>query len=202
MKRFLRVSIPFAAMFLASCGADPAETPPPTPETSGQSASTSLDIIRVLSTDDMGGRLTGTTGNAKARTYLLAELAIRGLDVTQEAFTFTNRSGEEQTGINLLTRIEGKNEGPVMVVTAHYDHVGTRDGEVFNGADDNASGVAGAIAVADHFLAEPPEHDVLIDRVARCRGDGASGRPRSGAGWFARRWRYRAQRQFRHAEQE
>ena len=34
------------------------------------------------------------------------------------------------------------------VVTAHYDHLGVRNGQVFNGADDNASGVAALLAVA------------------------------------------------------
>ena len=37
----------------------------------------------------------------------------------------------------------------VLVLSAHYDHVGKRDGEVYNGADDNGSGTAGLLAVAE-----------------------------------------------------
>lgn len=37
----------------------------------------------------------------------------------------------------------------VVVVSAHYDHVGTRDGQVYNGADDNASGTTGLLAIAE-----------------------------------------------------
>ena len=129
---------------------------------------TPLQIVEVLSADDMGGRQTGTEGNAKARDYLLAQLKARDVrplskDYLHE-FSFKNRDGEMLQGRNLVGIIPGKAEGSgkVVVVTAHYDHIGIHDGEIFNGADDNASGVAGAFAVADHFLAEPPQHDVVI----------------------------------------
>jgi Zn-dependent M28 family amino/carboxypeptidase len=46
---------------------------------------------------------------------------------------------------------------------AHYDHIGVDEsGDVFNGADDNASGVGGLLAVLDHFQANPPEHEVRL----------------------------------------
>jgi Zn-dependent M28 family amino/carboxypeptidase len=50
----------------------------------------------------------------------------------------------------------------VIVVTAHYDHLGIQGGQVFNGADDNASGVAGLLAVAEAFKASAPKHTILI----------------------------------------
>jgi len=37
----------------------------------------------------------------------------------------------------------------VILVSAHYDHVGTREGEIYNGADDNASGTSGLLALAE-----------------------------------------------------
>lgn len=151
-----------AAIVLTACAGDNTETQAPTEETSEVTGATPLAILEVLSTDDMGGRQTGTDGNVKARTYLLNELSVRGLKIDQQRFSFETRAGDTLDGINLLARIEGETDGPVMVVTAHYDHVGTRDGNIFNGADDNASGVAGVIAVADHFLANKPQHDVVI----------------------------------------
>lgn len=44
----------------------------------------------------------------------------------------------------------------VIVLSAHYDHVGTRDGEIFNGADDNASGTAGLLGAARVLTALGP----------------------------------------------
>lgn len=124
--------------------------------------STPLEITEILSSDLMAGRETGTPGSAQARFFIQKELKARGLEPHQHKFTFLNRDGSDVEGINLLARIDGKSDGPVMVITAHYDHVGVQNGEVFNGADDNASGVAGAFAVADHFLANPPEHSVVF----------------------------------------
>ena len=37
----------------------------------------------------------------------------------------------------------------VIIISAHYDHVGARDGEVYNGADDNGSGTTGLLALAE-----------------------------------------------------
>ncbi len=42
----------------------------------------------------------------------------------------------------------------IIIISAHYDHLGTRDGEVFLGADDNASGVAMVLETARHLAAE------------------------------------------------
>ena len=44
----------------------------------------------------------------------------------------------------------------VIVVTAHFDHVGTRNGEIYNGADDNGSGSTGLLGVAEALAAHGP----------------------------------------------
>ena len=49
--------------------------------------------------------------------------------------------------MNILAEIEGTGDSDhVMVLTAHFDHEGMRDGQIWNGADDNASGVAALLA--------------------------------------------------------
>jgi Zn-dependent M28 family amino/carboxypeptidase len=48
------------------------------------------------------------------------------------------------------------------VLTAHYDHVGVRDGNIYNGADDNASGTAALLALAAHFKQNPPENSIIV----------------------------------------
>ena len=48
------------------------------------------------------------------------------------------------------------------MITAHFDHLGVRDGQIFNGADDNASGVAALLAVAARLSANQPEHSIVF----------------------------------------
>jgi Zn-dependent M28 family amino/carboxypeptidase len=48
------------------------------------------------------------------------------------------------------------------VVSAHYDHLGVRNGLLFPGADDNASGVGALLAAATWFRAHPPRHSILF----------------------------------------
>jgi Zn-dependent M28 family amino/carboxypeptidase len=127
-----------------------------------------LDDVRILSADNMEGRGVGTPGGAKARAYIVkrfGQIGLRPQGATFERpFTFKPKFGfREVTGVNLVARIEGTSSSDkVLVVSAHYDHLGVRKGQVYNGADDNASGIAGLLAVAEAFKARPPRHTVLI----------------------------------------
>lgn len=125
-----------------------------------------IEDVRILSADDMQGRAPGTPGSEKARAYILSRFAEIGLspvgDKFEQAFTFTKRDGSTVQGTNLVARIKGTKPGKAMVVSAHYDHLGVRGGEIYNGADDNASGLAGLLAVAEAFKAKPPTHDVIL----------------------------------------
>ncbi|MCY1648504.1 M20/M25/M40 family metallo-hydrolase [Caulobacter sp. SL161] len=145
----------FAAVFLTL--ASPAFADP------GDKA---LDDVRILSADDMQGRGVATPGSEKSRAYILSRFVEIGLapvgDRFEHGFSFTKRDGSTVQGVNLIARIKGTKPGKVMVVTAHYDHLGVRNGEIYNGADDNASGVAGLLAVAEAFKAKRPKHDVVF----------------------------------------
>lgn len=133
-----------------------------------------LEDLRTLSSDAMEGREVGTPGNARARAYIVSRFAEIGLEPVGESFehpfTFTRpvdfRDPDAGTrtldAVNVLGLVPGADRSKVMVVSAHYDHVGFGDGEIFNGADDNASGVAALLAIAEHFKANPPAHDVVF----------------------------------------
>jgi hypothetical protein len=54
---------------------------------------------------------------------------------------------------NVLGMIEGKNPNEMIVVGAHYDHLGKYDGYVYNGSDDNASGTVAVMSIARACLA-------------------------------------------------
>lgn len=49
---------------------------------------------------------------------------------------------------NILGMIEGENLNDIIVIGGHYDHMGMHKGFIFNGADDDASGVIGMLTIA------------------------------------------------------
>ena len=53
---------------------------------------------------------------------------------------------------NVIGVIEGKNPDQVIVMGAHYDHLGTGKGYTWNGADDNGSGTVGVLTVAKAIM--------------------------------------------------
>ncbi|MCL3782389.1 M20/M25/M40 family metallo-hydrolase [Prolixibacteraceae bacterium JC049] len=54
---------------------------------------------------------------------------------------------------NVLGMIEGENPNEIVVVGAHYDHLGMHNGRIWNGADDNASGVVAVMSIARACMA-------------------------------------------------
>ena len=69
---------------------------------------------------------------------------------------------------NVLGKIEGKKKDEIVIVGAHYDHLGydpmLDEDKIYNGADDNASGVSAVLQIARAFLAtgEQPERTVIF----------------------------------------
>lgn len=127
------------------------------------------EVMRILSADDMQGRRAGTDGNAKARAYISQQAARLngGVAPTEDSFvrSMSRRNGEsfDAVGTNLILTLPGKSAGgPVLDITAHYDHLGVHGDEVFNGADDNASGVGALLAILKSFQKRPPEHEVRL----------------------------------------
>ena len=113
--------------------------------------------LYTLASDEMGGRKPGTEGIEKAAKYIESEFAKIGLDTYNSLPTF--RQNFDYKGIkmfNVIGVLEGKSKkDEYVVVSAHYDHLGTKkDGEgdlIFNGANDDASGVTGVLALAKYF---------------------------------------------------
>jgi hypothetical protein len=130
----------------------------------------SAQLVRdlfVLAADSMEGRRIGTPGGARARTYLLSRLRQAGvapigatLDVP---FKTAGRGGAGLAGTNLLGVIRGTREPDrFIVLSAHYDHVGVRNNQIYPGADDNASGTSAVLAIAAWLKANPPAHSVIV----------------------------------------
>jgi Zn-dependent M28 family amino/carboxypeptidase len=60
--------------------------------------------------------------------------------------------------------VRGLDTTRYIIIGAHYDHLGTHNGLIFNGADDNASGVAGMIALSGKWAAcsQKPACNILF----------------------------------------
>lgn len=126
-----------------------------------------LTDVETLSSDAYQGRKTATKGAEMALAYIIERFQKLGLksypqhvNYAQE-FTFNSRSGAKVNGTNVIGYIPGKGTN-VIVVSAHYDHLGTVKDEVFNGADDNASGTAGLMKIAAYFAKNKPNNTIIF----------------------------------------
>lgn len=124
-----------------------------------------LADLSALAHDSMRGRAPGTPGSEHARALLVSGLERAGAQPVDGSYEhpFTWGAGTRSEGVNVLARVDGS-EHPdrYIVLGAHYDHLGTRDGVVYNGADDNASGAAALLAVARALTARPLRHTVIL----------------------------------------
>ena len=135
--------------------------------------------VSILADDTFNGRRTGTEGEKKAAEYIKKRFTSIGLqpkgyegNYTQtfsfrsssdphKETEFTSISDSTTTGTNVIGYIDNKAENTV-IIGAHYDHLGMggegslyREGEaIHNGADDNASGVAILLKLAEHLQAK------------------------------------------------
>jgi len=65
---------------------------------------------------------------------------------------------------NVVGVLPGTDTTEIIVIGAHYDHLGIHDGWIWNGADDNASGTVGVMSIAKAFAAtgEKPEKTIVF----------------------------------------
>ena len=132
------------------------------------------ELISFISSDSMYGRFTGTVGNQRAAAYIADQLEkagtfpVAGNDGFFMPFVVPPGSpfyeGDIGKTYNIVSALPGKSKPQeVIIFSAHYDHIGTKgidykgrkpadvgDG-IYNGANDNASGVAAVIALARYF---------------------------------------------------
>lgn len=134
--------------------------------------------VEALSDDALRGRATPSEGLDRAAQYVAARFGDTGLLHVRGAprYLQTFRCGGTEPSSNVVGMLPGRDpelRREAVLVTAHYDHLGeSDDGEsgdtIFNGANDNASGVAAMIGIAEAFarVMEPPRRSVVF--VAFC----------------------------------
>ena len=165
MTRFFQYISTAFLVIICSCKEVPAEAQVPKVTKTVFDSEALLNRVKILSSDEFEGRRTGTKGAEKARQFIINEyknLQVESFGEFQHEFTFTRR-GDTIKGINVLAKVKGtKYPDDYIVVSAHYDHLGKRDGIIYNGADDDASGVSALIAFAEVLKESPPKHSVIL----------------------------------------
>jgi Zn-dependent M28 family amino/carboxypeptidase len=161
---FVLLSSCAAALPRAEDGAQEAKGSASPAAASRIDAAQMLADVRALSGDAMEGRATGTPGGARARAYVAGRFTQAGLKPLGQTFEQPFDAGARAAqGVNLVGQIAGrKTPARLVVVTAHYDHLGVKGGQIYNGADDNASGVAALLQLAAHFARERPAHTFVF----------------------------------------
>ncbi|BAO75396.1 M28 family peptidase [Winogradskyella sp. PG-2] len=125
-----------------------------------------LERIEILSSDKFEGRKTGEKGNDSARAYIIQQfksLNVKGLNGKYE-HPFTLDTGScKLNANNILVEIKGA-EFPekYVVISAHHDHLGVSGKNIYNGADDDASGVSALFSFAEYLTNNPPKHSVIL----------------------------------------
>lgn len=118
--------------------------------------------LYIVASDEMEGRETGTTGQKKAGQYLINEYisnnvpfpkaAINYFQPITAAFLNAKRNENLADSENIWAFIEGSEKpDEILVISAHYDHIGVKNGEVYNGADDDGSGTVALLEIAEAF---------------------------------------------------
>ena len=150
--------------------------------------------VEFLASDELQGREAGFPGSRIAGHYIVSVLKSLGIQPVGDSYyhpfdvyhaerqkkgqrwqvepdsivKLKNEVHQKLSLKNILGMIPGKNSDEYVIVGAHYDHLGIDpmlDGDqIYNGADDNASGVSAVLQIARAFLAtgEQPERNVIF----------------------------------------
>ena len=117
--------------------------------------------VYTLAADSLNGRKAGSLDAEKARQYIEHEWHAMGLKPMWDgSYRMGFTLGEQSGFCNLVACIEGSDpvlKDEYIVIGGHYDHLGVKNGKVYNGADDNASGTACVTEVARQLLARQKE---------------------------------------------
>ena len=131
-------------------------------------------VVRYLADDALEGRLAGSPAERCAGDFIAGRFQALGLEPggtdgyfdTVRLATVLDPHGAHGTGRNVIGVLPGADPAlrdEIVVIGAHYDHLGRGEfgsmapepGDIHNGADDNASGVAGLLRAAATLSSGP-----------------------------------------------
>lgn len=198
MKRIASyISLAAVALSAFSISAKSPKTPQITPKQKGYETINRITAeghIGFLAADELAGREAGYPSGRIATAYIEAYFRTLGLEpwngesyrqpfeayrkerqkkgrytVHPDSIAVLKKEVHQRLPLtNVMARIEGKNPNEIVVMGAHYDHLGVDpllDGDkIYNGADDNASGVSAVLQIARAFLESgvKPERTIIF----------------------------------------
>ncbi|MCT3947245.1 M28 family metallopeptidase [Elizabethkingia anophelis] len=135
--------------------------------------------LYIIASDEMQGRDTGSPGQKKAGEYMINQYKKNGIGHPPSMSSYYQKVPSEymskrkkiNDSENILAYIEGSEKpNEIIVISAHYDHVGMNNGEIYNGADDDGSGTVGVMAIAEAFhkakkAGQGPKRSILFLHV-------------------------------------
>lgn len=127
-------------------------------------SATLINNLAYLSSAPMAGREIATPGNQLAREHIVHFFDSLHLTQTGDSYMQPFPFGHNnQHGANVIGVIKGSQfENNYIAVTAHYDHLGVRNGDIYYGTDDNASGTAALLGMVAYFKQHPPKHSLIF----------------------------------------
>lgn len=118
--------------------------------------------LYIVASDEMEGRETGSAGQKKAGNYLISQYEKNDISFPKGATSFYQKvpaaflnaksKDDLPDSENIWAFIEGSEKPTeIVVISAHYDHVGIQNGDIYNGADDDGSGTVALLEIAQAF---------------------------------------------------
>lgn len=123
-----------------------------------------VNIVSTLASDEMKGRKFGTPENDKAAEYIASEFKKDNLDYCFGDSYLIPFEYKGQKGFNVCGIKKGTSEKS-LAFSGHFDHIGTNNKEgdnIYNGADDDASGIATVIGIADYFKNKKTDYSMVF----------------------------------------
>lgn len=125
-----------------------------------------LEHLKNLSSDQFTGRKFASQGSVESQAYLVSALKALSIPAFNNQYHHNfKQSGlfQSKQGTNIIAYIQGTHQkDEYIVLTAHYDHLGTKRNKVYNGADDNASGTAALLLYAKLLKKSPLKYSVIL----------------------------------------
>lgn len=127
-----------------------------------------VGIATTISADVFAGRNNNTPESTAVQALLIDELKLLGSGLNSSQIgdaAYKQTFSTTQIGTNLLAVIPGSSlPGEYIMIGAHFDHFGPVGPDIFNGATDNAGGVAIVLAAgaAINALPTPPQRSVIL----------------------------------------
>ncbi|WP_343663636.1 M28 family peptidase [Chryseobacterium mucoviscidosis] len=121
-------------------------------------------VLATLASDEMKGREIGTVENDNAANYIAKLFKENNLDFCTGNSYLVPFDYKGKTAYNVCGVKKGKTE-KFLGFSGHFDHIGTSNNpkdNIYNGADDDASGITTLVGIADYFKNKKPEFSLVF----------------------------------------